>query len=326
MIDSQLQKEAIDWFVRLRADDVSESDRTAFQAWLNHSPERRSAYDQVKLRWQQMDAVEARDVTESGSRDKTPAAGGRGRLPQWGLSIAALLGAVTISILLMLDSGQTYRSEVGEQRRVLLDDGSNIHLNTDTQVRVLMSSTRREIVLEKGEVLSDVAHAPERPFVVIAGDTEVIALGTRFSVHYKPNNTRVTVVEGLVSVKTSKATPSDSPRQTVLKSGQRLDIAIQSQSTLPRIGEVEAAAPIAWDQGLLVFDGVPLDEAVSEIDRYFPGELRVGSDVPANKAVTGTFKLRDRNVLLQTLSQSHGLTIVDVNGITLLVSQAEDLQ
>ena len=326
MIDSQIQKQAIDWFVRLRSDDVSDSDRTAFQAWLNRSPERQRAYDKVELRWQQMDPTEAPDVSESGLRDSARPTVSGGRILQWGVAIAASLSVVTISVLFTVDSGQTFRSEIGEQRRVMLDDGSSIHLNTDTEVRVMMSDIRREIVLKKGEVLSDVAHATDRPFVVVAGDTEVIALGTRFSVHHKESSTRVTVVEGRVAVKAVKAATSAATRQTVLKSGQRLDIAIQSVSAMPEVGDVKPAAPLAWDQGLLVFDGVPLDEAVSEIDRYFPEELRVGSDVPKGKTIIGTFKLRDRNVILETISQAHGLAVVDMNGTTLLVLAADDTQ
>ncbi len=369
MTDSHTNKEAIEWFVRVRSDQATASDRTEFDTWLAASPQHQEAYDLVVGRWNSL-AVLGNDPAVTGvpgmsaadqnvehemaadakanranrankankankvsdKRESQPASNIRlARLVRyWALATAAtvLLGITTT--WLMLDPGDTYRSAVGEQRRVLLEDGSSIHLNTDTEVRVRFSNQRREVLLSRGEVLCDVAKAPDRPFVVVAGQTEVIAIGTKFSVFRRPQNTQVIVVEGRVAVEADRpgnaAGAAGRSRQMVVQSGQRLKIKQDTGRLETLASAIEPAPPLAWDQGLLVFDGAPLDEVVEEIDRYFHGKLRVGSDVPTDTRVTGTFKLQDRSVLLDALSQSLSLSVVQVQDTTLLVSSVERLK
>ena len=319
LIDSQIQKEAIDWFVRLRSDQATEQDQAEFAAWLTLGESHQAAYDLVKKRWASMGAAE-NDVEPEFVFRKSYGRPVSAALIR--LGAVATLAVVVVSAWLVFDTSHpTYKTAVGEQRRVLLADDSSVHLNTDTEIQVAMSTDHRKIILEKGEVLCDVAENPDRPFTVIAGETEVVALGTLFSVYKAKKNTRVTVVEGRVSVTSNSSRFSDtSSRQIVVNPGEQAivprDPAI-AQSTIP------VTKPITipeWDKGLLVFDQTPLDEVVYEIARYFPGELRLGSDVP-DQPVTGTFKLRDRNVLLETLSESYSLSVVELNGTTLLVSK-----
>ena len=320
MIDLQKQKEAIDWFVRLRSDEATELDQVELTGWLTLNKSNQAAYDQVKLRWLSMDVLEKDDVPEHIARPQNVRTVTATR-PRWGFAAAAMLVVVAISAWLAFDTSQTYKTAVGEQQRVLLADGSSVHLNTNTVVKVTMSMDHRKINLEKGEILCDVAEDPDRPFTVVAGETEIVAIGTLFSVYRAPKNTLVTVVEGRVSVTPNSSQPSEaSSRQTVVNPGEQ--VIVPSNSSI-----VQAILPIAkpiitpqWDKGLLVFDQTPLDEVISEIARYFPGELRLGSDVP-DQPVTGTFKLRDRNVLLETLSQSYSLMVVELDGATLLVSK-----
>lgn len=323
MIDSQVQKEAIEWFARSRSDEVSEQEQAELTEWLTLSESHQIAYDQVKLRWASMDVLKTNDLQALPSHKDDA----QTKSPAWtrqGFAAAALLVMTVALTWLAFDANQGYTTAVGEQRRVLLADGSTVHLNTNTAIKVAMSKNYRKIILEKGEVLCHVAKNPARPFTVIAGKTEVVALGTLFSVYRAPKNTLVTVVEGRVSV-TPNSSQRDhtSSRQTVVSPGEQVIVPRGSSITQDPISIGKPIIRPDWDNGLLVFDQTPLDDVVGEISRYFPGELRLGSDVPV-QPVTGTFKLRDRNVLLETLSQSYSLRAVELDGITLLISEKVD--
>jgi transmembrane sensor len=320
LTESQIQKEAIDWFVQLRADNSTNKDQAEFAAWLILSESHQAAFNKVKLRWQSMDVLKKDDIPVPVTRTVSNRAQ-RPTLVRWGFATAAMLAIVTVAMWLTFDTNQIYTTAMGEQQRVLLADGSSVHLNTNTMIKVIMSGDQRKIILEKGEVLCDVAENPERPFTVIAGETEVVALGTRFSVYLAPEKTLITVVEGRVSVTPNSLRINDGPyRQMVVNPGEQ---AIVSSNPSIAQSSVPIARPIIfreWDKGLLVFDQTPLDEVVNEIARYFPGKLQLGSDVP-DQLVTGTFKLRDRSVLLETLSKSYSLKVVELDDKTLLVSQ-----
>jgi transmembrane sensor len=317
---SQIQKEAIDWFVRLRADNSTDQDQAELAAWLILNESHQAAFNKVKLRWQSMDVLKKDDVPVPVTRTVSDRAQSP-TLVRWGIATAAMLAVVSVAAWLTFDTNQTYTTAMGEQQRVLLADGSSVHLNTNTVIKVVMSPDQRKIILKKGEVLCDVAENPDRPFTVVAGETVVVALGTRFSVYRAPVNTLITVVEGRVSVTPNSSRINDgSSRQMVVSTGEQVIVPRDpsiAQSPTP------VARPIiflGWDKGLLVFDQTPLDEVVNEIARYFPGKLQLGSDVP-DQPVTGTFKLRDRNVLLETLSKAYSLKVVELDDTTLLVSQ-----
>src|SRR3546814_11445478 len=59
-----------------------------------------------------------------------------------------------------------YATDLGEQRTERLPDGTRIILNTQTAVEVRYSRQRREIALQHGEAMFEVAHDAARPFVV----------------------------------------------------------------------------------------------------------------------------------------------------------------
>ena len=80
-------------------------------------------------------------------------------------------------------------------RRLVLDDGSTVVLNTDSVVQVRFRKNRRDIILRKGEASFQVAHDAFRPFVVHADGVAVKAVGTSFAVREQPGGVKVTVAE-----------------------------------------------------------------------------------------------------------------------------------
>lgn len=119
----------------------------------------------------------------------------------WAAAAAVVLAIGLSAGAWLLHSGGThYRTQVGEQRDVILPDGSKVTLNTDTALAVRYSDERRYIVLERGEALFVVKHDTGRPFDVAAGDTLTRALGTEFNVDMRSSKVTVSVLEGAVRV------------------------------------------------------------------------------------------------------------------------------
>ena len=92
-----------------------------------------------------------------------------------------------------------YTTAVGEQRVIQLADGSNVSLDTDSRIRVRFAGAERRLELERGQALFDVAD-DGRPFVVVAGDTSITAVGTVFDVRRHSDGVKVTLVSGVVDV------------------------------------------------------------------------------------------------------------------------------
>src|SRR5690606_24942303 len=97
----------------------------------------------------------------------------------WARPALALAASLLLGLAVLWwgwDRGAHYATRPGEQQVATLADGSRIALNTDTRVGVQYDAQRRSIRLDRGEAMFEVAHDPNRPFVVIAGETRIEAL------------------------------------------------------------------------------------------------------------------------------------------------------
>jgi transmembrane sensor len=208
---------------------------------------------------------------------------------------------------------EVFSTGIGAQKRVLLADGSQVVLNTDTRLRVQYTADRRLLVLDKGEAVFSVQHNPSRPFDVSAGKTVTRAVGTVFDIDFLPDKTTVSVLKGRVHV--SAASVRKGRSQVELSAGQA--VAYRAEGGIGPIAAADLARIGSWQAQRIEFDDVTLREAVEEFNRYCTTrvvfespsieEIRVSGvvnfgDVPAfTKALRGAFGIR---------SQRHGQVVV----------------
>ena len=100
-----------------------------------------------------------------------------------------------------VERGDVYETGKGEQKRIALADGSWLILDTETRLRVRLGRERRAIALEHGRAYFDVASDVLRPFVVNAGNRDVVVTGTAFDVQRANENVSVTLERGHVFVR-----------------------------------------------------------------------------------------------------------------------------
>ena len=93
----------------------------------------------------------------------------RGAIPGR-LATAAGILAVAIAAVLIWHTQRSdvYRTPAGERRVVTLSDGSQIALDSQSEVRVRYTARARALTLAKGQARFDVSHDVERPFSVAA--------------------------------------------------------------------------------------------------------------------------------------------------------------
>src|ERR1700730_8306871 len=107
----------------------------------------------------------------------------------------AVAGLAVLGTIFYLHSDAVVTA-VGEQRTLTLEDGTRVYLNTNSRAIVHYDKKLRQVNLEKGEALFEVAKRPDWPFVVTAGDRQVTALGTAFIVRRGGKDFAVTLLEG----------------------------------------------------------------------------------------------------------------------------------
>ena len=85
-----------------------------------------------------------------------------------------VMGGIVYYFLQPVSNAQTFATPVGGHETIILADGSQIELNTDTVVRVSETRGERDVALEKGEALFRIKHDPNRLFVVTAGMRRIV--------------------------------------------------------------------------------------------------------------------------------------------------------
>lgn len=188
-------------------------------------------------------------------------------------------------------SVERYTTSVGERRTIRLTDDSRIQLNTGSVAEVAYSPARRDVRLLAGQALFRVAHDPNRPFTVVAGDRRIIATGTAFDVRINEGGTvTVTLIEGHVRVEPLRRDGDDRvvPATAIatLDPGERL---ASTPSGTVYVAAADVERQTSWTRGQIIFRDDRIADAIAEVNRYSTNRLIVTDPRVANLRVSGAF-------------------------------------
>lgn len=88
--------------------------------------------------------------------------------------------------------------------RITLGDGSEVELNSNSDLTFSNYRNKRHVSLTAGEAYFHVTHDSAHPFVVSAADGSITVTGTRFNVWKYQDSVVVTVTEGSVRVQSER--------------------------------------------------------------------------------------------------------------------------
>ena len=171
-------------------------------------------------------------------------------------------------------------SPVGSRTVVQLSDGTEVNLNYGSKIKYPrnFSGDTREITLT-GEGYFNVAHNPDKPFIVKTEALNVTALGTQFNVQsYSGDNViSTTLVDGKVVID-KKLSNNTIKRLGTMVPGQHLKYNTKLREiTSSTKGNIDKY--IAWTNGEMVFDNTPITEVARELSRKFNVEIEVADDI-----------------------------------------------
>lgn len=309
-----IERQACEWLIRLDGDrPLNDTEIQALREWMSRSPLHREKFTHIYRFWTQANVLIQLAVPLE------PAIQAR-RRPARRL-ILAVASAIFASLLLTWGSLQqrhgvtngTYGTAIGQQQTITLPDGSAVQLNTDSQVQVSYSGTRRGIRLLRGEALFSVVTDKSRPFDVYVADSVIRAVGTAFAVRLEDGIVDLTVTKGVVAVAEARSAltvasggllESGPPRTNVaqVNAGQTTSFASGANHiNVHRLTALELQRRLAWQEGYLVFFGEPLSEVIRQLNRYSPISLRVDDPRLAAIAIGGRFRVGDLDSILAAL-------------------------
>ena len=324
---TSISQQAARWWVVLNNVEASAAEKREFVEWVGRAPERveaclriarvHAAVSRANVGWPRTSAEELVRQALAAPEDsiiplrpnlhsKRDEERRRPAL-RWvaGLAVSIIVAA-GLGWRFTLSRPEQFQTKVGEQRSVLLADGSRVTLNTASKIEVRLQADHRIVELLQGEVLFDVAHDAERPFDVHAGRVVVRAVGTQFDIDRRATRTAVTVVEGRVAMIAADSHTGNLP---VLFAGDRVVVRGASLGTLEH--DVNLSEVTAWTQHQLVFRHRPLGEIADEFNRYNVGRIEIRSPSLREQELTGTFSSNDVASFVAVLAGIPGVRVVD---------------
>ena len=322
---------AADYVVRLHSGEMSDQDRAAMEVWLAKDEKNKVELQRFFDTWHSVGALASR-------KHEMEASIRRSSLGRWSMAAGFLLATLVTLLLVVEDEDKatrptlaSYETGVGEQRSVLLKDGTRVTLNTNSKLLVNFSGDARNVTLRQGEAFFEVAHDSSKPFTVNTGLRSVTVLGTKFDVRKSGFGLVVEVVEGSVAVHQTghRATPA-SVMVDLLANGQE----VPQKATKYRIkagvtgsfsgsmGEESAKVDVAslnvlpdkypnWKHGLVSFDRASLYEVVKEFNRYLDRKILIEDAEIMNLKVSGVFQLDAIDLALQRMESAFPMQVIE---------------
>lgn len=302
--------------MRLDAPNCTPADRGAFEKWRTAHPSHANAYATARRALAMVDQhLGSTELAAVGERVFEETRRSRWTGYRWvgaGLAACVLIGIALyrelavepdVAVYPRVDLS-TFETAVGERSTVVLPDDSVVTLNTDTllQVRFVVGSNARRVVLQRGQAHFDVA-TDSRPFEVLAGGRRIEALGTAFDVRIDTElGVLVTLLEGSVAIdeagvglavddsqsSVNEGTSDTQPLPpTVLRAGEQL---IARPNEPQQVIPADVERIVGWREGRLVFRDDPLREVVREINRYSTRKLYIDDERLEGIQIGGVFR------------------------------------
>lgn len=354
-----IQEEAALWLARLDGGEMSAAHRQALQAWLDSDIRHQQALSDMAQLWGQMDALAV--LAElfplqavNNARVQQP----RLSLFDWlrehtlGAAITFAVSASLVMAMVFLLNGSptatvpigsepvelVYQTELGKQSTAELKDGSTMVLNTQSVARVRFDAHERAVFLESGEAHFKVAKNPDLPFVVYAGNGQVRAVGTAFSVRIDQQKVDVTVSEGTVKViaglkpgsqaETPVSAPSisaSSALKTITLSERGVAKYRESIEAYTYIEPEQLAHKLAWKSGKWIFEGETLADVIAEANRYTRDTIEIADPDIASLRVGGYFRVGEVESLLSALEAGFDIVVTRPREGLIQVSSRNDV-
>ncbi|NIE76432.1 FecR family protein [Pantoea sp. Ap-967] len=280
---AQVAEQAVHWLIESQGDDFDQAQQQALQHWLLADQEHQRAWAHIQQVNQRLKGVASPVVHATLQAPPSPA---RRRA----LKALLLLGVASATGLglhghnpvpgLLAD----YRSPLGERRRMRLDDGSVLQLNTRSAADVRFDGQQRQVRLLEGELALDVA-SDARPLVLRTAQGELQLGNGHFNVREFDGFSLVSVFSGQARF-----------AGNALLAGQRARFNGHGWQAISPLDPNSGA----WVDGMLVASHMRLADFLAELGRYRHGQLGCSERI-ADLKVSGSYPLDNSERILQML-------------------------
>lgn len=308
--EDAVKQEAIHWAIKLRGPSGPEFQHE-FDAWLARSSHHEAAY-----KWATNHFSQAAVLKQSRRYRPQSVA----RIPAYRL-IAAAAAVIALLFFLPADPFQssqtgseiafaalTFQTQRGEIHTYKLSDGSEITLDSDSEVQVDLAADKRSAALHRGKARFRVQREA-RPFSIAAGPAEIRTTSATLDVKTRHDgNFEVSLISGSGTAQSIFTdNEASSPPQTL---GLEHSLIYPMASFAPtkivdhRINDKD------WPSGWVAYRSITIDELIRSANNYAVTQIILQDGSVGHEKLSGRFKISDPDEIARLIAQWADLKLV----------------
>jgi len=205
------------------------------------------------------------------------------------IKIAAVILFIIVSyIAIFLNEPlqmETIHAGYAQQEKIMLEDGSLIHLDAGSIFRYpnQFSSDERKVFLN-GEGYLEVTPDPNRPFIVHTDIALVEVIGTKFNIRSwrESNQVIVAVLDGSVTLSRKGSNRSDG--EVMISRDQVSTLRANGNPSPPQNADVQSY--LSWQKREMYFQSATTREVLDQLERWYDLEFELPGGFNASNRVT----------------------------------------
>jgi transmembrane sensor len=353
------------WRARMARENVPEDTLDEFARWLAQSPEHMAAYKAIDNSYSILqNAAQEPEILalrhEAALRLARRTFQSRRPL-RWMAAAVTFIGLFTALVMLALgplkdrsliawllepfhtQSNGFYATATGERSTIVLSEGSQITLDTQSEIEIAFNAAERIVRLTRGQAIFEVAKDPARPFVVDVHRRRFLAVGTAFDVRVDGAQIKVTMIEGTVRVQPSSSESLRTYANGAVRSSENADrlpylhpahqfekesaphdgdskgsailITTGEQLTVEsgardRVSKEDSDRITSWRHGQVIFENTRLADAIAELNRYSESKIELADPALADLRLNGAFATGRPTVFVEAVATYFPIQVV----------------
>jgi ferric-dicitrate binding protein FerR (iron transport regulator) len=307
--------------IRSITNSISQSERALLDAWKAESRANLLEYLDYETIWRESEklaiskpvdvSVGFRRVRKNARLQKPV------RVPFW-LNAAAVLalsllfaGLFSLFTKPVTPDTETFtvyneiQATYGTQSRLILPDGTIVHLNSGSSMKypVSFSNLEERRIELIGEGFFEVENLDDKPFIVDVGRLQVEVTGTRFNVDAYSGNQNITVALADGEVHINQVSLTGTNKLATLKPGEIAQLrADENRLYVQQVADMEKY--YAWTEGKMVFIDDPIHVVVEKLSNWYNVDIEIADRRLDRYRFTGTFIDEPVEQILAMLSRT----------------------
>ena len=195
-----------------------------------------------------------------------------------------------------------YFAGSGEVRNIILADNTKVWLNSGSLLITSEPFTKesREVMLF-GEGYFEVAHNPDRPFIVKTPTLRTKVLGTHFNISAYPNDEKqeISLYEGSIELSGLQS----SRKKLAVNPGEKV-FYTQSNEEF-KVITTDLGNPAEWRDGILRFYDEDLSTIAKKLERKFQTKIVIADAKVGSLHFTANFEEESLMKIIELLKKAH---------------------